>query len=176
MVDISCRADCSWQPVTREESRAPSHITVAWEGKRPNSKCPLLPSSSPTSHAEHDATWYGSLVRWDQLSRLCPLPDSRVPTACLLLGWWEKQKKALMLCKHFSAITKTSLCFQHVFQHKSKTYSRAGLYDENQLYPRQARYVSEHLRYWQSTEIAKFLGNTWSVVQICYISARFKNT
>jgi len=40
-------------------------------------------------------------------------------------------EKALTLCKHSPAITKTSLCYQHCFQHKSKTQPRTSYCEEN---------------------------------------------
>ena len=50
-----------------------------------------------------------------------PPPSFLCPPRHSLVGWGEKQKRALTLCKHRSAVTKTSLCYQHCFQNKSKT-------------------------------------------------------
>lgn len=52
--------------------------------------------------------WDNSSAYWDQLSQLCALPT---PCAAPAPHWWdrEKQKKDTMLCKHFSAVIKTSV-------------------------------------------------------------------
>ena len=49
---------------------------------------------------------------------------------------WGAEKN-LSLCNHCSAVTKTSLCYQRCFQHKSKTQSHTSYYRKNGLYPHQ---------------------------------------
>lgn len=46
-------------------------------------------------------------------------PPDCAPSSSLSVGRGEEQKKALALCKHYSATTKTFLYYQHCFQHKS---------------------------------------------------------
>ena len=77
---------------------------------------------SPTScffpWTESDIIWYG-ISLWSvgvSCPGCAPLPTSSAPSANCLVGWCEE--KILTLCKHCS--TKTSLCYQHYFQHKSK--------------------------------------------------------
>ena len=105
-----------------QESRAPSCITVTWEDKHHHSKRPpflLLPSAF---YAEHDVIGYG-ISLWS-VGLSCP---SCVPSQLFLHAqsthWWVgvTAEKALTLCKHCSAIMKTSLNYQHCFRHKSKT-------------------------------------------------------
>lgn len=56
-----------------QESRAPSHVAVIWEGKHHQSCCQLY-ILSLTSHGMGYA-----LVRWGHLSKLCPLPTACAP-------------------------------------------------------------------------------------------------
>ena len=78
---------------------------------------PSPPSSSPSfiCWAWHHMVWNIPLVSWGQLSQLCPLPKLLVHPQPA--HWWGgvRAEKALALCKHCSAITKTSLCYQHCF-------------------------------------------------------------
>ena len=98
-----------------QESRAPSHITVIGKTKAVTPNVPYFPSSFP-----HHMVRNIPFVSWGQLSQLCPLPTSSAPLCYSLVGSCEKQKKP-WLCKRCSAITKTSLCYQNSFEHKSKT-------------------------------------------------------
>jgi len=78
-----------------QESKVPSHVTVTREDKRHHSKCPSLPSSSPSLHCWPwcHTLWDIPLVSCCQLSQLCPLPTSYAPPAYLLAGQCEKQRK-----------------------------------------------------------------------------------
>ena len=69
-------------------------LTVPWEDKHHNSKCPSLPSSSPhfICWAWHCMVWSVPLVSGGQLFQLHPLPTSCTPPTSLLVGWGEKQK------------------------------------------------------------------------------------
>ena len=93
------------------------HVTVPWEDKHHNTECPSLPSSSPSS-VLLSMTWYGMEYPFGQLELavLAVSPPSFLCTTSLLTGGvvWEAEK-ALMLCKHFSAITKISLYYRHCF-------------------------------------------------------------
>lgn len=64
------------------------------------------------------AWWYVvcsiSLGSLDQLSQLCPLPNS-LPTSNLLI------LKTSMLCKHCWVVAKTPVCYQGCFSHRSRT-------------------------------------------------------
>lgn len=64
---------------------------------------------------------------------LCHL-STRCASPAFLVAW---QGEALTLCKHCSAITKTSLDYQHCFHHKHKTDLHIIYCEENQLYPSQ---------------------------------------
>ena len=69
---------------------------------------------------------YGMEYPFGQLGSAVPAasPPSFLCTPSLLAGGVVREtEKALTLCKHCSAITKTSLCYQHCFRHKCKTYS-----------------------------------------------------
>lgn len=46
----------------------------------------------------------------------------------------EAWKRALMLCRNYSAVTKAWLCYQLYFHQKSKTQNHASYYEENQPY------------------------------------------
>lgn len=59
--------------------------------------------------------------------------NSLAPPAHSVLGW--EAEKALSLCKSFSAVMKTSLCYQYSFGHKFKTQSHTRYYEENCHYP-----------------------------------------
>ena len=103
-----------------QESSAASCVTVACEEKRHRSECLPLPASSPSVTCWCHTAWGDPLVSWGQLPQLCPLPASvHPPTHSWVGGGWEAEK-ALAPCKHCSAITKTPLCYQHCFQHKSR--------------------------------------------------------
>ena len=68
---------------------------------------------------------YGMEYPFGQLGSAVPAvsPPNLLCTSSLFTGrvGWEAEK-ALTLCKHCWAITKTSLCYQRCFQHRSKTY------------------------------------------------------
>ena len=81
--------------------------------------------------------WNTPWVSRGQLSRLCPLPAPCAPPSLLAGGVGGEATKSLALCKHCSAIAKTSLCYQHCFQHKSKMLPHTSYYEENYLYPSQ---------------------------------------
>lgn len=81
----------------------------------------LLHSSSPSaSTAEHNMVWGISLVSWGKLSLLCPLTTSCAPQPTCGREV-SNIEKALMLCKHNSAMAKIpGLCHkskiqQHIF-------------------------------------------------------------
>lgn len=63
--------------------------------------------------AEH-MMWNIIFISFGQLSWLCPLPVS------LLWDLETGKEKALMLCKHCSAIAKTWVCYKYCFNHKSR--------------------------------------------------------
>lgn len=101
-------------------------VTVTWKDKHLNSEPSLPFLLTPNLIAEHDAIRAGtSLVIWGQLSCLCPLPAACTPAPL----WWEGAN-AITLCKRCPAITKTSLCYLHCFQHQSKIWSHTGCYEE----------------------------------------------
>lgn len=90
-----------------QESRAPSRITVTWEGKHHHSKHPLLPSSSPgfICWAWHHTIWNILLLRWGQLCQLCPFPTFVHSQST---HWWDgEEKKRPWLYKHCSANIKS---------------------------------------------------------------------
>lgn len=102
-------------------SRAPSHVRVIQEDKCHHSSHP-----PPSFYFPHlymlsmmPCGWAIPLISWGQLSWLlsslnflCPNPPQ----------WWctVRGRKAFHLCKHCSAVNKTSLYCQHCFQHKPK--------------------------------------------------------
>ena len=125
---------CSLLPIVRQvcshlqESRAPSRVTPSLR------TCPP-PSSFFLQLLFLSMTSYGVKYPFGQLGSAVPAvsPPSFPCTPSLLTGGveWEAER-ALTLCKHCSAITKPSLCYQQCFQHKSKTHkSHTGFYGEN---------------------------------------------
>jgi len=57
-------------------------------------------------------------------------------TTSLLIGRAAPEvKKSLALCKHCSATTKTSVCYQHCFSPKAKVQHCTKCYEENQHHP-----------------------------------------
>lgn len=76
-----------------------------------------LPSHSPSFYgwARHHRGWNISLVHWDELTWLCPLPAS-----CPLYPahWWSsmRRRKGLQALQNSLVITKTSLCYQQGYQ------------------------------------------------------------
>ena len=102
-------------------------------------------------------------MSWDQLSRLCPLPAFRFTPSLLTGGAMWEAEKALILCKHCSAITKTPLNYQHCFQYKFKTSPHACYYEENGLYPSQNQHTYVLPKSPPSTapSLEKGLGDLW---------------
>ena len=121
-----------------QESRAPSGLKVRRETNAITLNVFPFLLLPPALHAEHDIIWCG-ISLWS-VGVSCP---SHIPSQ-LLVGpqpthWWGRVKveKTLALCKHCSAITNTSLYYQHCYQHKSKTQPHTSCYEANQLYPSQ---------------------------------------
>ena len=116
---------------------------LLWKTNSITMSVPTSFSFSLTFIAEHSITWVWSipLVSLCQLSWLCP--PSSLLTPRLFAGEgkaeWEKEK-ALMLCKHCSAIAKTLMCYQQGFNHKSRRQHHAGCREENKLYTGQTQY------------------------------------
>jgi len=75
------------------------------------------PSSSPSfvGWAWCRMVWNIPLVSWGQLSRLCPFPTTCAPSAHLLVGWGEKQKR-LWLLSNNSYISVLSTFFLYWIQ------------------------------------------------------------
>lgn len=91
-----------------QEGGASSCVMVAWEDKHYNPKCLLFFLLPPALIAERDAIWHGISLRLAALS----LPNFSHTLAYLLGGQnGEKGEKALMLCKHCSAVGKTLLYY-----------------------------------------------------------------
>lgn len=127
-------------PISRQENRAPLHVTltlililtISWEGKCCSfEQCPCFLPFLPALHAEHVAIWYGTSAGVScprcvasQLLVHQSLPPCEV-------GW--EAEKALVLCKNCSAIVKTSLGFQYGFQHKSKAQPHTSYCEKTYL-------------------------------------------
>ena len=60
-------------------------------------------------------------IPWVSQDQLCPPPNFLCTPSPLAGGAVWEAEKALALCKRFSAVTKTSLCYQHYSHPKSKT-------------------------------------------------------
>jgi len=105
-----------------QESRALSHVT----GRRmPSLRTSTLPSSFH-SFILLSMMSYGVEHLCGQLAVSPAVPAVSPPnflcTPSPLAGGAELEaEKAFTLCEHCSAMTKTSLCYQHCFQHKCKT-------------------------------------------------------
>jgi len=82
-----------------QQSRAPSHVAVAWEDKWRHSEHPPPPSF-----------FFPQLYVLSMA--LCGVGH---PSGHSLMGGVRSRKDL------GSAVTKTTLCYQHHFQHKSKT-------------------------------------------------------
>jgi len=117
-----------------QESRALSRVMITWEDKRHHSKSlPFLLLSPPLLYML-SMTPYGMEYPFGQLGSavLAVSPPSFLCTSSLLTGRVvQEAEKPLTLCKHCSAITKTSLYYQHCFQHKSKTQTHTSYYEVN---------------------------------------------
>ena len=104
-----------------QESRAPSWVNGDLGGQMPSLQTSPLPPSSP-SFILLSIVLYGTEYPFGQLGSAVPAvpPPSSLSSPSLLTGGvgWEAEK-ALTLCKHGSAVTKTSPCYQYCSQHKS---------------------------------------------------------
>ena len=98
-----------------QESRAPPRVTVTWEDRHHHSRRPPLPSSSPSFICcEHDAVRHGVSL-WS-VGVGCPgCVPSQPPVHPQPARWWGgvRDRKGLDLGELCSAITKTSLCYEH---------------------------------------------------------------
>ena len=74
---------------------------------------PVLSPSTMSHGMEHPLGQWGSAV-----AAVSPPSFSCTPSLLAGRAVWEADK-ALMLWKHCSEVTKTSLCYQHCLQHKS---------------------------------------------------------
>lgn len=108
----------------------------------------LLP---PSLYVEHNAEWYGI-----SLGSVGVSGHSCVPSQLLAHPhppqWWHEwgAAKALALCKHCSAETKTAV-LSSCSQHKSKTQPCKSYCGENQLYPSKNQtkyYTSQQEQQW----------------------------
>lgn len=95
-----------------QESRIPSHLMVTWDNKHHHFKLSPFFLPPPTLSTDHHALWSG-ISLWS-LSVTCPgcifsqqcSPNSLTSMAV------QKPEQALVLCKPFSAVTKTALYYQ----------------------------------------------------------------
>ena len=104
-----------------QESRALSHVTVAWEDKHHRSKCPLLPSFPQfICWAWCHIAWKIPLVSWVSAVPAVSHPNF-LCTPSLLAGGvvWEAEK-ALTLCKQCSGKTKHPCIINTVFSTSPK--------------------------------------------------------
>lgn len=76
----------------------------------------LVPS---TLYTEHEVISYGIFLWSVGVSCASHVPPSSLCNSDSLLGWWVRSKKGFG--KSFPAIMKTSQCYQHCLQQKSKT-------------------------------------------------------
>lgn len=91
-----------------QESRTKSHVTVAWADKHHHCKWLLSPCSS-------------LFICWVACHMECDI----CPSASSLVRWGEEQKRP-WLYDHCSTTAKTSLCYQHCVQCKSKIIAHAS--------------------------------------------------
>ena len=106
-----------------QESSAPSHLSITWEDKHHHSKHPPASFFFPQLYMLNMMS-YGLEYPLGQLGSAVPAvspPNSLCPPSLLTGGVGEEAEKPLALCEHCSEIAKTSLCYQHCFQHRSKT-------------------------------------------------------
>lgn len=54
-------------------------------------------------------------------------------------------EKSLMLCKHYPAIARTLMCYQHYLGHRSKTQCHVGCCEGNKLHPNTNQYSRRRL-------------------------------
>lgn len=88
-----------------------------------NSKCPPFLLLPPAFYcwAQCHMIWNIPLVSWNRLSHLfLPLSGLLYTLSILAVGTAWEAEKALVLCKHCSAISKASVCCQHLFSSQSK--------------------------------------------------------
>ena len=69
--------------------------------------------------------WNIPLVSSGQLSWLCPLPRSCPPRPTV---GGEMSERALVLCKHYSAVATPPVCYQHPASSQHKTQHHEGCY------------------------------------------------
>lgn len=87
--------------------------------------------------------WNTPLVRWGQLSWLCPLPILCAPPVCLLEEWGEKQKRSGH-CVSAAQQLQNQLCVSAQTQNLTPCY-------ENKAYPRQNQHKTNVLVIRQKT-------------------------
>ena len=104
-----------------KESRALSCMVVTWKDKGHHSECSLPSLSFPQLRM-----LYGMQYPWGHLGSAVLVSPPSFSGGVL----WGAEM-ALALCKLCSAVTKTSLYYQHCFQNKSKTQSHTCYYEEN---------------------------------------------
>lgn len=92
---------------------------------------PLSSSFPPAVIAQQDAMWNRIPLPSVGVSQLCPLP---VPMHLLAAGVVGEAERALTLCKHCSAVTKTLVRHQHCWGRKSKTWHHTSHYEEKELH------------------------------------------
>lgn len=108
-----------------QEIRAPPHVMVTWENKCSHSGHPHPTPFFFPQLLLLGVTLYGMEYHFVLLGVVVSCPAC-VPSQFLVHSqpthWQEslQAEKASTLCKHYSAIAKTPLCYQHCFQHRSK--------------------------------------------------------
>lgn len=107
------------------------NLPVSWEDNAITPRVCLLPLLPPALYAEHKAVQYRiiPLVSWDQVSCLCSLPVHCLTSTPLSVV--QEAEKALAVCEVCSAVTQTSLNYQHCFQHRFKTQPLTCYNEEN---------------------------------------------
>lgn len=108
-------------------SWAPSHIAVSWKDK-----CHL---------SKHVLPFFSShfcILSMMSYGTFCPLGSWGQLFQPYSLTTFPQAEKVLSLCKHCSAVTKSSLCFQH-FSSTNPKYSTmpASYCDKHYFYPNQ---------------------------------------
>lgn len=100
-------------PISRQmcrhfpESRTSACVMAACEDKHHNFKhFPVYLLFLSFYHwTQHHMVWNVPLVRWNQLSWLCPIPRSCPLASLFALGWGEGKERK-QVCKHCSAAAK----------------------------------------------------------------------
>lgn len=85
--------------------------------------------------AWHHVVWNIPLASLGQLSRLCPSQLLVHPQPSSLAGWCETLNSPWLSVSTAQQQRKTSVCYQHYFPPKSKTWHHTSYYEENWLYP-----------------------------------------